>query len=85
MAARHQPADWEARYHYKPVLHRPALLETFVEQGRFVGTAYKVANWMYIGQAKGREKLGPSGKQSISVKGLWLYPLKRDFGSVLTQ
>ena len=80
MAARRLPADWESRYHYRPVL-----LETFVEKNRFAGTSYKAANWTYVGETKGRGKLGPSGKQSVPIKDMWLYPLTRDFRSTLTQ
>jgi len=80
MAARRLPADWEARYHYRPVL-----LETFVEKERFAGTAYKAANWVHVGETKGRGKLGPAGKRSVPIKDLWLYPLAKDFQSVLTQ
>jgi hypothetical protein len=79
-AAKRLPADWEARYHYRPVL-----LETFVEKDRFVGTSYKAANWTYVGETKGRGKLGPSGKQSVPIKDMWLYPLARDFRSTLTR
>jgi hypothetical protein len=80
MAARRLPDDWESRYHYRPVL-----LETFVEKDRFVGTSYKAANWIYVGETKGRGKLGPAGKQSVPIKDMWLYPLTRDFRSALTQ
>lgn len=80
MVARQLPTDWEARYHYRPVL-----LETFVEKDRFKGTCYKAANWVYVGETKGRGKLGPAGKQSVPIKDLWLYPLTRDFRSALTQ
>lgn len=80
MAARRLPTDWESRYHYRPVL-----LETFVEKDRFAGTCYKAANWVYVGRTKGRGKLGPAGKQSVPIKDLWLYPLTRDFRSVLAQ
>lgn len=80
MAARRLPGDWESRYHYRPVL-----LETFVEKDRFAGTAYKAANWVHVGQTKGRGKLGPAGKQSVPIKDLWLYPLSKNFRSVLTQ
>jgi hypothetical protein len=38
-----------------------------------------------VGETKGREKLGPSGKQSVPIKDMWLYPLTRDFRSTLTQ
>ena len=80
MAARRLPSDWESRYHYRPVL-----LETFVEKDRFAGTSYKAANWVHVGQTKGRGKLGPAGKQSVPIKDMWLYPLTRDFRSTLTQ
>ncbi len=60
-------------------------VETFVEKDRFVGTSYKAANWTYVGETKGRGKLGPSGKQSVPIKDMWLYPLARDFRSTLTQ
>lgn len=62
--------DWEKRYHY-----RPLLIETFVEQQRFLGTCYKAANWIHLGQTKGRGKLGPSGKISVPIKDIWVYPL----------
>jgi hypothetical protein len=74
MAARRLPDDWQAQYGYRPVL-----LETFVEKPRFEGTCYKAANWHYLGQTKGRGKLGPSGKQSVPIKDLWVYPLDAAF------
>jgi hypothetical protein len=77
--ARQLPNDWEQRYGYRPVL-----LETFVEQSRFIGTSYKAANWIHVGQTKGRGKLGPAGKLSVPIKDLWLYPLVRDFKQLLT-
>ncbi len=80
MAAREVPKDWQARYGYRPVL-----METFVETERFTGACYRAANWIYVGQTKGRGKLGPSGKQSVPVKDLWLYPLARDFRHALSQ
>ncbi len=56
-----------------------------VEKYRFKGTCDQAANWVYVGKTKGRGKLGPAGKQSVPIKDLWLYPLTRDFRSVLTQ
>jgi len=79
IAAKRLPADWQARYKYRPVL-----LETFVEQNRFVGTCYKAANWTCVGQTKGRGKLGPAGKQSVPIKDIWLYPLAQNFRRLLT-
>lgn len=74
MMARRLPDDWHNRYHIRPVL-----LETFVDTERFAGTCYKAANWTYVGKTKGRGKLGPSGKQSVPIKDVWLYPLSRKF------
>lgn len=74
MAARRIADDWSAQYNYQPVL-----LETFVEKPRFEGTCYKAANWHYLGQTKGRGKLGPAGKQSVPIKDLWVYPLDAAF------
>jgi len=71
--------DWQDHYGYQPVL-----LETFVERDRFVGTCYKAANWVLVGQTKGRGKLGPAGKISVPIKDLWLYPLVRNFRHILT-
>ncbi len=79
MAAKRLPDDWQAQYHYRPVL-----LETFVEKPRFEGTCYKAANWRYLGQTKGRGKLGPAGKQSVPIKDLWVYPLDAAFRERLT-
>jgi len=79
LAAKQVPEDWQKHYAIKPVL-----LETFVETGRFAGTCYKAANWIHVGKTKGRGKLGPSGKQSVPIKDLWLYPLDRNFRKILT-
>ncbi len=72
------PAHWYEQYSYYPVL-----LETFVEKPRFEGTCYKAANWQLLGQTKGRGKLGPSGKQSVPIKDLLVYPLTKHFRSLL--
>ena len=41
--ARRIAADWQGRYG-----HRVALLETFVERGRFRGSCYRAANWIWV-------------------------------------
>ena len=74
LAAKQLPQDWLHRYGF-----RPLLLETFVEKNRFTGGCYRAANWIHIGQTQGREKLGPSGKQSVPIKDVWLYPLGKGF------
>lgn len=74
MARRRICGDWLARYNYEPIL-----LETFVEKERFLGTCYKAANWIYVGDTQGRGKLDVYNEYKLPVKGIWLYPLKRDF------
>lgn len=78
MIARQLPIDWFERYNIRPVL-----METFVETGRFAGTCYRAANWVHVGQTKGRGKLGPQGIQSVPIKDIFLYPLTRNFRTVL--
>jgi len=78
LTARRLPDDWEKRYSVRPVL-----LESFVEKNRFFGTCYKAANWINVGQTKGRGKLGPAGKISVPIKDVWVYPLGKKFRVLL--
>lgn len=80
MLARQLPIDWFARYGLRPVL-----LETFVESPRHRGTCYKAANWINVGQTVGRGKKSRVHEQIIPIKDIWLYPLRKDFRSVLGQ
>jgi hypothetical protein len=77
--ARQLPADWQARYGYRPVL-----LETFVQSDRFRGTCYKAANWIHVGQTRGRGKLDVTHEHAMPIKDIWLYPLQRSFRQQLT-
>ena len=80
MLARQLPLDWSARYGFAPVL-----LETFVETPRHRGTCYKAANWIHVGQTVGRGKKSRVHQQIIPIKDIWLYPLRKDFRSVLSR
>ncbi len=80
MIARQLPHDWHQRYGYRPVL-----LETFVESQRHRGTCYKAANWVHVGQTAGRGKKSAVHHQIIPIKDIWLYPLRRNFASMLCQ
>jgi len=62
---------------------RPVLLESFVQKNLFAGTCYKAANWINVGQTKGRGKLGPAGKISVPIKDIWVYPLCKKFRALL--
>ena len=78
LIARQLPQHWHQRYGYRPVL-----LETFVESARHRGTCYKAANWVHVGQTVGRGKKCPVHQQTVPIKDIWLYPLRKDFASVL--
>jgi hypothetical protein len=72
------PDNWEKRYNIRPVL-----MESFVQKNRFAGTCYKAANWINVGETKGRGKLGPSRKISVPIKDIWIYPLNKKFRVLL--
>jgi hypothetical protein len=55
------------------------LLETFVERERFRGTCYRAANWIHVGETKGRGKLDRKKQYALPVKDVFLFPLQRDF------
>jgi hypothetical protein len=78
MATRKIPDDWQKYYSYRPVL-----VETFVETPRFHGTSYKAANWIYLGETKGRGKLDVKHKASLPKKSVWVYPIVKNFRNTL--
>jgi hypothetical protein len=75
---RQLPNDWQARYGFRPVL-----METFVETPRHRGTCYQAANWIKVGQTTGRGKKSPSRTPILPIKDIWLYPLHKNFRSIL--
>ena len=69
--ARQLPADWESHYGY-----RPLLLETLVDAKRFRGTCYRAANWIHLGQTRGRGRMDRANvAQGRAVKDIYVYPL----------
>lgn len=80
MAARRLADDWQHRYGYRPVL-----FETFVEQPRFRGTCYQAANWIFLGETKGRGKLDVRNQAQLPKKAIWVYPLDRAFRRILSE
>ena len=65
--------DFQRRYGV-----RPWLLESFVETPAYEGSCYKAANWIPVGQTKGRGRNGPR-QPSKSIKDVYVYPLVKDF------
>ena len=73
-------SDWQRKYG-----HRIYLLETFVQTDRFTGTCYRAANWLRVGQTKGRTRQDSlEGKhQQVARKDIYLYPLDARFAQHL--
>ena len=66
--------DWQTKYGQSLWL-----VETFVERQRFAGTCYRAANWIGLGQTRGRGRQGPAGRLSTTIKDVYVWPLHRDF------
>lgn len=77
-ATRRLRGDWQTAY------GSPVLVETFVEPARFAGTSYRAANWIRVGQTKGRGKLDRTHAKALPVKDVYLYPLHRAYKTILT-
>ncbi len=70
--------DWINKYN-----HPISLLETFVDRSRFFGTCYKAANWLLVGQSKGRSRNDTFNSIRVPVKDIYLFPLSKNFKEVL--
>ena len=66
--------DFEQRYQY-----RPYLIESFVDSEQYAGTCYRAANWIEIGQTKGRGRQDRFTKSALSRKAIYVYPLESEF------
>ncbi len=66
--------DWQAKYG-----RRIHLLETFVDRSRFLGTCYRAANWICVGQTQGRTRNGSRSAPPVPVKDVYVYPLSKNF------
>jgi hypothetical protein len=72
--ARRLSSDWERVYGH-PVYY----LESFVDPGRFAGTCYRAANWVFLGKTTGRGKNAPTMRPTRPVKEVLGYPLTPRF------
>src|SRR5258708_17543399 len=74
MGLRDVVEDFQRRYHY-----RPWLVESFVDTSRFSGASYRSANWILVGQTKGRGRQDRFSKREKTIKDIYVYPLEKDF------
>lgn len=70
--------DWLERYG-----HLLYLLETFVDQSRFLGTCYKAANWKDVGTTQGRSRNDRGHQITVPRKSVYLYPLAKNYRKIL--
>ena len=72
--------DWSSVFGHKIVL-----VETFVDPDKFLGTAYKAANWLYIGDTKGfsRKKRGYT-QTAGNAKMIFVRPLHKNAKRILS-
>ena len=66
--------DWHARYGYAPVL-----VETFVDRASHLGTCYRAANWLWVGDSRGRGRQDAEHAHERTVKAVYVYPLTHDW------
>jgi Domain of unknown function (DUF4338)/Transposase Tn5 dimerisation domain/Transposase DNA-binding len=63
--------DWQARYGVRPVL-----VETFVDSTRYRGSCYRAANWIALGQTRGRGRQDRTHRAAGVPKDIWVYALE---------
>jgi hypothetical protein len=72
--ARRISTDWQEKYG-----HPIQALETFVERERFHGTCYRAANWVRVGETRGRTRNDRDRSIRATVKDVYVLPLNRNF------
>lgn len=70
MSVRRVREDWKERYGVEPLL-----LETFVEKDLFKGSSYRAANWVRVGESRGRGRQDGHNQWALAVKEIYVYPL----------
>ena len=74
LVSRRIRGDWQCKYGH-PVL----ALETFVDRDRFKGTCYRAANWVRLGETRGRTRNDRDHCIRAAVKDVYIYPLVANF------
>ena len=73
--------DWVERFGYSLLL-----LETFVDPTRFVGTIYRAANWQYVGDTRGYQRIRSGYSQTRHTpKWVFVQPLQRNARVLLSR
>ena len=70
--------DWIQKYG-----HELYMVETFVDRSRFAGICYRAANWVNVGQSKGRSRQDRYQRLQVPIKDIYVYPLAADYKKLL--
>jgi hypothetical protein len=73
-STRRLSGDWQGRYG-----HAVGLVETFVDDTRFTGGAYRAAGWLRLGQTAGRTRQDRDHTLQVPIKSVWVKPLRARF------
>lgn len=79
LALRRLSVDWQIRYG-----HPVWLVETFVEEQRFIGACYQAAGWQPLGCTTGRTRQDRARTIQTPVKTVWIKALHSQFRKLLT-
>lgn len=71
-------SDWQEVYQQEL-----ALAETFIQKDRFTGRCYAAANWLCVGESCGRGRNDRFHQETLPIKTVWVYPLRREFRLLL--
>jgi len=78
LSIRRLKVDWFQMYNKAPYV-----LETFVDQGKYRGTCYQAANWKYVGESGGYEKVGKTYVYHGNKKAVYLYVIQKNFKKLI--
>lgn len=70
--------DFEKIHHY-----HPWLLESFVNLSEYEGTCYQAANWLRIGETRGRGRQDRFKRADKTVKAIYVYELEPQFRTLM--
>ena len=63
--------------------YEPVLLETFVQRDRSRGTCYQAANWIRLGETRGRGRMDRHTRYLSTPRAIYVYPLVPEFRAFL--
>jgi GNAT superfamily N-acetyltransferase len=80
LCERRLASDWQVLFG-----HPLVLVETFVDPTRFRGTVYRAANWTYVGESRGFQRIRGGYRTAGSAKKVFLKALQADARAVLSR